>query len=234
MRVFLTLLVTFITLSVSGAAAAGPYDRAESYDRAGWYVGLGAGWATDLFENEVEKFVEDVAGQPASIDIAQSWSINAVGGYRLFSFLALELEYEYVNDFEIEGSIEAGPVGDLVGTVDLSAHIITANVKAIVPFWRVQPYGLVGLGVATFSADLSSNVEPPQNEVAALQAFTDESGFAARLGAGVDVYLTEHWLLTGGVSAILTADKISSNIVPSEDLSPLHLLTFSGQIQYRF
>ena len=118
--------------------------------------------------------IEDQIGDliPISIGVDDSWGVNGQLGYRAFSWLAAELEYEYVNGYDISA----------FGTnlLSLQGHILTGNVKWIVPFWRVQPYLLGGIGFANWNVDdkLGLGVD---------SSFTDLAG---RVGGGIDLHLT--------------------------------------------
>ncbi|HEY8120438.1 MAG TPA: porin family protein [Myxococcota bacterium] len=84
--------------------------------------------------------------------------------------------------FAVEGMVEYS--GDFVkefGGVDLSSTLIGANARYYLMTNRVQPYLTSGVGWGFASTNVTS----------------DESGFVARFGLGLDYYFSESWGLTG-------------------------------------
>ena len=57
------------------------------------------------------------------------------------------------------------------------------------------------------------------------------AGFAGRLGAGIDVYITKHILVTAGASAVLSATDFR---VAGQDVEPIFYVGGQAGIQYRF
>ena len=208
-------------LAAAACVVAGVASADEGYSRSGGYIGVGATWVTDLFEDEVADFASDLAGTPVDVDIDETWGFHGVIGYRVAPIVALEAQYEYIDDFGI-GASGSG----VSGNVTLEGHALTGNLKLIVPTWRVQPYVLAGVGVVWYSA---------AGSVAGVgQAlFEDDQAFAGRVGAGLDVYLSPHWLVNVGASAVLTTEKVSSNI-GADDLDGLHYVGAGASLQYRF
>ncbi len=185
-------------------------DDDEGFSHSGFYVGVGGSYVTDTFED----VLSDALG--VSTDIKESWGVNAVLGYRILPFLAAEFEYEWIDEFDIKA------LGTTVASIETQAF--TANLKWIVPTWRIQPYLLTGIGVARFK--LTDKVNPPPLKVS--ETTTD---FAGRLGAGVDVYLTKHILLTVGASAVLTAIDFGPS---GNEVDNIFYVGGQAGIQYRF
>ena len=105
------IAVLFASLLASPAGA-------DAFDRRGWFVGVGGGVGVDFLSDFVE------AETMGLVDIKSAGSFNARGGYRLFSWLALEAMYEGVYGLKTE------VVGVEVSTLD--THSFLANAKLIV------------------------------------------------------------------------------------------------------
>jgi opacity protein-like surface antigen len=207
----------FLAFSLCAGVAVSA--EAGDFSRSGPYLGLGGTFGTDLFENDVENVVEDVTGTPVDLDIDNSWGLNTVLGYRMLPFLATELQYEYIDSFQIAVSSPAS------SKLDLTGHVATLNLKLVLPTWRIQPYLLLGIGAAYYNANgsvLNTNLFS-----------NDEWVLAGRVGGGIDFYLTEHLVLNAGATTVLTADEVSSNF-SAEDVGGLNYVAVQAGLQYRF
>lgn len=177
---------------------------AGDFDRFGPYVGINAAWGYALFEDEVQS----ATGDPnASLD--PSWGLNTRLGLRLFSFLALEGQYEWMDDFAISST---------AGNASVNGNTFTGNVKFYIPVWRVQPYFLAGIGFTRYRIEGGG------------QSIKQEL-FAGRLGGGADIYLTEKVALNAEVAALLTANDLEFN---GDSFSSLNYLSVSLGLMYRF
>jgi len=124
-------------------------------------------------------------------------------GYRLAPHAALEIEGEWVADIKTGFAIDGS--GDR-GVAEVSEiWTLTANLRIYPLTGRVQPFGVVGLGVndsrvkvtgasddLTTTANLSNNttLEDVPAEFAVVEEGSKLDG-AIRVGLGVDVYVTE-------------------------------------------
>jgi opacity protein-like surface antigen len=95
------------------------------YDRDGWYLGLGAGWAKELFQNG---------------NSGDSGFVQLRAGYHFLRFAALEPQLEYTPKFK-------GKSGKWAGT-DIATWATWLNIKGYPtapwtgPF---QPFGMIGI-----------------------------------------------------------------------------------------
>lgn len=181
--VAITLLALVSTIAVSAHAEDDPF--AEN----GLYIGVGASYGINLFEDSIEDAF------PGDAKISDTWGANARLGFRFHKFLAAEAEYEWLNHF----GVRVGGVG--VGTAELQT--ITANLKAIAPYRHWQPYVLVGFGVTLATVDRPSS--------SSVLDFTHTS-YSTRFGLGVDYYFTENIALNLGSEFVVNTAKISNNI----------------------
>jgi opacity protein-like surface antigen len=203
-----SLALVFVSLLTRAARAD---DAAVDFGRPGFYLGVGASRSVNL----IEAFLDGQAVLD-EIQVSDAWGVNARAGYRLTSWLALEGEYEWLNDFHAELA------GQRIGSLGLQSA--TANLKFILPVRRFQPYFLIGAGALFSSVDTGFHeleVEP--------------HAFAGRIGIGFDVYLTQNLILNSGVEGVLSPAKITLNLGPqSFSQSGLGTLTFQLGLGYRF
>lgn len=204
----LVTLAAIVTLAPIAIVA----DEDEGFAHPGFYLGVGGSYVTDTFENSVQDALAD-AGIGVSIDVDESWGANAVVGYRLLPFLAIEAEYEWIDEFDIRGN------GTTVAS--LEAQSVTGNLKWIVPTWRIQPYLLTGLGATRWELedDLGLGLSDTRWDL------------AGRLGLGLDLYLTHHLLLTAGANAVLTDTSVD---LLGHEIRPFFYVGGQAGLQYRF
>jgi len=166
-RQFIVLIsvASFLLLSAPSLAEKGP-----DYGRRGWYAGVGAGAAIDFLEEWIEEAI------PLA-DIKSTGSFNARGGYRVWSWFALEAMYEgtYRSNIEILD----------IEVAEFSTHSLLGNLKLLVPIKRFHPYFMLGLGAQYGSWDgLGIGFSD-----------TNRWDMVVRPAVGLDVYLTENWLV---------------------------------------
>jgi opacity protein-like surface antigen len=123
---------------------------------------------------------------------------NFRGGYRLMSHLAVEAQFEYVTGFSDQG-------------VDIDALTFTGGLKGYVLTEQIQPYGVVAFGLIYGEADAGS-------------VDVDDTDPVFRVGGGVDVYITENWLVN--LEAVYVA--------PVDDMDDFPYASIGAGIGYRF
>jgi len=147
--------------------AVNPYSVApgdpDDFNRAGAFVGLGFNWQVQGFQ-----------GPYRDQDYGNSWGFNARGGYRFYDWLAAEGIVEYADRF--------GPRTQNATADSISLLSTTVNGKFILPLERFQPYLEAGFGL--LRADDGDGFINSRRD--------SDLGFAGRLGAGIDLYLTRH------------------------------------------
>ena len=180
------LLACLLLLSPLTALA----DQHESpdYSRAGFYVGAGLTYATDLYEDEIQ----DQVG--FGVDIDDTFGVNARAGARFFRFVGLELQYEWLDSYDIK-------IPNAGGKAKVDTQTATINLKLYLPIKRFQPYLLGGIGFQRYRLDGNFF-----NGV--IQFEQDEYEMAGRLGVGFDLYVTENVVFFLEGSAVLSDAEI--------------------------
>jgi hypothetical protein len=207
-RLIITLLVVAIaSLLVTSSATA------DDFDRRGWYVGVNGAYAKNLFASQLEAIIPGVT-------LGDSGGLNARAGYRVASWFAVELQYEWMDGI----TLDAGPIS--VG--NFQPHDLTGNLKFQIPVWRTQPYLLLGGGMGHWTFTNTSGVPLGPIPDGASATFT---GFAGRVGLGADVYLTRHWAINGEVAGVFNAANFSDL---TQVGASFYYFSVSGGIMYRF
>ena len=167
-RLLVLALAVFLLTSVGAARADDPDPDAPG----GFYVGVGGVYA---FENFDFAF-DDSAG----VELRLGWRWNR--------WIATELRYEWLEGFDSTGPIRGynvPPLNPTLGDVELDTHQVMVNAKLYPIEGPIQPYAIVGLGAFIVNTELrAAQFDKP---------FRIDAGFAARLGAGVEVPLSPHW-----------------------------------------
>lgn len=167
----------------------------DDFNRAGAFVGLGFNW-------QVQGFQGDYIAQ----DYGNSWGFNARGGYRFYDWLAAEGIVEYADRF--------GPRAEFATADDLSILSTTVNGKFILPLERFQPYLEAGFGLLRVD-DGSGFINSRKDS---------DLGFAGRLGAGIDLYVTRH------ISVFVD----NSWTMSTENTEDIYFYSLGGGARYNF
>ena len=188
-----------LTLVVAALAVAPLPARAQDYVREGWYAG-GRGVYTQV-EFDTQGEADDDFG------------FNLFAGYRMGKGFASDFEFEYIDAIPVNG--KPGPNFD-VRTFDLAWMFrLYPLAWAFAPdsmFQRVQPYLTAGPSIQWVQLH-----RVPGND-------RDVGGFAGRLGAGFDVYLTQ--------SIALTAD--AKYTIGTGDVKDYRYWSIGWGLVYRF
>ena len=252
LRRFIVLAAGLLIVSLPVLALADEHVAEEDddpFDRPGFYIGVGGSYQYNVFQDRIEDVIvdalEDLTPPPgvvignANIDIDDSGGVNALVGYRVWSFFAIELEYEWVDEYDVKGSVSGTVLGtpaSASGTLySIEGHTLTANTKWIIPFWRVQPYLLLGGGIAISDVDRGDAFSDPLLGPILNQAGIDvtdgtKTNAAGRAGLGLDLYITKNILINAEASAVLTTLKEPD----VGDIDDLNYMSFAAGLQYRF
>jgi opacity protein-like surface antigen len=211
---YATALAALTLLFLASPAHAEEQGVGPDYSRTGFYVGGGVAYATDLYEDEIE----DALNTGFDVDIEDTFGLDVRGGWRFLRFLAVELQYEWLDEYDIK-------VGNAGGKSKVDTQTVTANLKVYLPIKRFQPYVLGGIGFQRY--EIEHNYF---NGTIRLQQ--DDYDFAGRVGLGFDVYLTEHVVFYAEGSAVLSEAEIAIPIAGNID--NLFYAGFQGGVLWRF
>lgn len=181
--------------AVSVAEAVPPAESDCEFDGPGFYAGIGLSY-----------YRQDFRGNLGDQLDGDAWGFNLRAGYRFLSFLAAELHYEYADGFGVEA---------LGGRIDITTNVVTANLKAIAPLGRFQPYAGGGVGIMNASTSRSGIFLPIDY---------DGTEFVGRVFGGVDVFLTM------ALSIFAEADYV----LPTGSLDDLRYISPSFGLRYAF
>lgn len=129
------------------------------FSEPGFYVGGSLTGAMENFDNSVSK--ED----------ATTGGVALKGGYRIIPWLSAELDYEYLDEFDIK-------------TTKIEMQTLTLQGKFNPLAGRFQPYGMVGLGYGWADAQHGGS----------------ESDALWRAGLGIDVYIIQMLAIFGEIA----------------------------------
>ncbi len=173
-----------------------PSSEDNPYTRNGFYIGLAGSFGIDAAaEEELEK------QSGLKLRIGDDIGLQARLGYRFHPRFAAEYQFEWITDVDID--VQAVPFGN--GAFQLERWTNTANLKAYLATDTVQPFLLVGLGVMTVEVD-GSPVEVSPGTFIGLSV--QQTDFAARFGAGFEVYATEQLVINLDASYVLPAGSL--------------------------
>lgn len=172
--------------------AGEPDPTSDMYAQPGFYAQGMATFGFELFENETRKDAITEFFSPALlplIEVENSLGANGRVGYRAHKHIAVEAEFEWMNDFNIQtkGQIRLGRA---------RLWNLTGNVKGYLLTGRVQPYVLAGAGYG--QADVTSSLVRLQPD-----------GFVMRFGGGVDIYANEDFGVALEGAYVLPTGKLT-------------------------
>ena len=243
-----TLLVAASVIGIARAASAQgwEWEKAEKaekkkvvdddpFDRPGFYAGISGVYTRNFFDKQIENFLEDQLGQQGSVDIQDSGGVSARVGYRAASWFAAEVQYEWIAPYDVDVSGDLGPGGSTISgrLYDIEGHTLTVNTKWIIPFWRMQPYLLLGAGYSFYDVGRGPLAAPIEAADADVRIDGGkQNAFAGRAGLGLDLYLTDKIVLMTEATAMVTTKNFET---PSQGaIDDLYYLAFSAGLQYRF
>ena len=259
-RHFIVLAGGLLLVATAGTATAQAgktvmMEDDDPFDRPGFYVGLSGVYQRNVLEGPIEDAIDDEiedfgigGGNTVNVsnfrlDIEDSGGLNAMVGYRAASFFAAELEYEWVDEYDVEvagtGTVVSGPLTgqsiDVSGKAySIEGHTLTLNTKWIVPFWRIQPYLLVGAGLSVYDTDRgeqADTIELITDDEIEIDGGTHEA-LAGRFGVGIDWYITKNVLINTNYNVVVTTRNFET---PSGgNVDDLNYMGFSAGMQYRF
>ncbi|NIO11468.1 MAG: outer membrane beta-barrel protein [Deltaproteobacteria bacterium] len=153
----------------------------------------------------------------SSVSVDDSLGFNMRFGYRFLPGLAAEIEWDFLDGFDLN---------DVPGNLTVDGWLLTANVKAPLRTDRVQPFLLAGLGA--MYAQLRSETVLVVCDwwwcYGTSAQLGDEIDFAMRFGGGLDVYLAEEFAIT------LDANYV----IPTGGLEDLTYISFGWGFLFKY
>jgi hypothetical protein len=210
-EVCVLMAVPLLCLSSPARAQESPAETQEDYSRRGCYLGLAGNVA---FLPNAEDWLKSLTGLNTKVD--ESLGLHARGGCR-DKWVGFEVHYEWLEGFEAKvDGLDIGKADGWALTLDLKLYPLAAlEDKLPATAKRFHPFTTVGLGYLT------------------LDTFDEEWDFAARLGGGLEVYLTRNIALNVDATYVLPmSDSICS--VPDCQGSDLAYLSVGWGLLYRF
>jgi opacity protein-like surface antigen len=191
-------------LLVCLAFASSPaWAQSDDFARRGAYLGVAGTYA--IYTKAEDELEDAFGGVFGDVDLDNPFGLNARAGYRFHSHFAAEGEFEWLSeaDFDTDGA----------GSGNLpNGFVFTANGKAYALKGRFQPYVMAGPGFMIVDGDGSDDLGG------------EEADFAARFGAGLDIYITRNILV----------DLHASYVLPVDDLEDLDFVSIGWGFGYRF
>ncbi|MBW2494841.1 MAG: hypothetical protein JRE43_08815, partial [Deltaproteobacteria bacterium] len=134
---------------------------AEDFDRRGFFIGVGAGFAGENFSRRPVNDIADIfsnqprlavtyAGPQAIAKADDSWSVKGRGGYRCHSRYSVGATLEHFGGFDTDWS---GLLGR--GDDDIDIFVATVDIKGYLLTGRYQPYLLFGGGTMNVSTKVT-------------------------------------------------------------------------------
>jgi hypothetical protein len=196
----------------------------EGFDRRGFFIGAGAGFAGEDFSSKPVTDIADIFGAGATATADDSWSVKGRGGYRCHPRYSVGATLEYFGGFDTQWT---GALG--AGSDDIDIFVATTDIKGYLLTGRYQPYLVLGGGVLHNKTKVTNPTglytkgegDPVVTSITQSRSYTD---FVVRLGGGFDVYATDHVVVN--ISA--------GYLFPLGEVSGVELFTAGGGIEYRF
>jgi opacity protein-like surface antigen len=159
--------------------------RADDEFKPYGYVTVGASRSDATFDGTLK----DAFGVNGTV--GDTWGANGHAGYRFHKYLAGEVEYEWMKDFQMR--VNGVDIGKM------QTQVATANLKVIAPFGAFEPYFLVGAGAIFTSVDKAffANYDVANGV------------FTMKFGAGLDYWLTPNMSLSLGAEVVTNSAKIT-------------------------
>ena len=169
----LWLLVMVVCCSTSsyGQDAAG----------RGLYIGMGASYAISNFDQEVT----DTEGASSDSDFDDTWGMNLKAGYHLTNWLSVELDFDYLSEFESDKTMNVSGVPvDTDGEVDITTYMAVAKFTCVLE--PLKPFIVAGGGL--MNADIDLKATTPDFSVSDSDS---ETAPCVKVGLGADFFITK-------------------------------------------
>jgi len=171
------LILGFLVMVVCGSKSSYGQDAAGR----GLYIGMGVSYAISNFDQEVT----DTEGASSDSDFDDTWGINLKAGYHLTNWLSVELDFDYLSEFESDKTMNvSGVLVDTDGEVDVTTYMAVAKFTCVLE--PLKPFVVAGGGV--MNADIDLKALTPDFSVSDSESETEP---CAKLGLGADFFVTK-------------------------------------------
>lgn len=215
-----SLLALWLSTGVGHAQGGGGN---ADYSRSGPYISISGLFVSDLYEDELEDQLSDAFG-PVNVDVDNSGGISARVGMRLIPILAIELQYDWVAEYEVKFDVPVLTTDRI--SVDVKQQTLTANARINIPLGRVQPFVLAGIGFQHFELDGNATLGAIR-----LRENVKEMTLAGRLGVGVEFFVTENIGIIAEGTFVLTNEEFE---VADQTINNLFYAGAGLGLTYRF
>ena len=170
MKKFLVLAVLVIAVAYSTSsygAGYGPGSKGYLSGSKGLYAGIGGSIALENFDMRFP-------GEHKTLGAGESWGVNGKAGYHLSNWFSLELDFNYLFEFESEET-------------ELRIFTIMPVLKACTGHEPINPFVAVGLGYMDVAFD--KKISSPT--ITSSDSY-DKSDIAAKVGLGIDFFASNN------------------------------------------
>ena len=209
-------LLTPLVIALALALLTNSTAEADEFRRAGAYVGASGAFGISLFEDEFDVASLENPG------LGDSAGFQIKAGYRFNDWLAIEAQYEWLNEFIVTQTNETLYESETIA--EFRPQTVTANLKLILPSGRIEPHIILGLGLGIWEGKgIRSGIS------------RTTSAFAGRVGAGLDFHLTPSWTLNASGTAILgmAEFELEARAVPLA-IRDLYYVSVGAGVVYHF
>jgi opacity protein-like surface antigen len=149
-----------------------------------FYIGGGGSFAYEDFDTDS--------------DFDNTWGINAKAGYRFHEFIMLELNFDYLNNFESDDRFRLSGQ-NVESEVEVTVYAFMLALKGYAPVYsdNVMFFAVVGGGV--MHADVDTKVSGP---TISRSDSDDEVDGCAKIGFGIDYFPIQN--LSAGIEGNYT------------------------------
>ncbi len=195
-----SVAVGFVVLL--GTLWAGSADAQSGESDSGVYLGVGGAIGFENFDTPDRTDANDGAG------------VSAWGGYKLNEWVALELQLEYVNGFDINGQFDADGQA-----VTFGGNLKVFPLAAAMPP-EIQYFLKVGTGFSWYEFDIDDRGD--RRDVVS----------SSRFGGGIDFYIIENVALQASATYVLGRGDV--DVGSNDDLEDTDYVSLIFGLQYKF
>lgn len=185
-----------------------PEEPEKIWGNMGFYGIIGGLYAASDLKNLKNDIQNQQGITDQSIDFTNSGGFDMRLGYRWHSFLATEVEYEWVDQFKLTHTTEAN------AKLDDIWHL-TVNQKAFLGTGRFEPYLVLGAGYYRVGSNSEQHVRI---------SLPGTGNFGMKAGGGIEVFIIDHLALDTEIAYNFGQDS----------LADLRYTSFVWNLMYHF